>query len=76
MEVKYKLPEKTLRQIASEIAFNATISLDMLIQVSMKACDHFKDGDAARIQMIKDCEDLPPQYRGDLYKHFVEIYEK
>lgn len=42
----------------------------------MRCCDHWRDGEPAREQMRKECEDTPPHLRADLLAHFQTEYFK
>lgn len=41
-----------------------------LIAAAMRRCDKFKDGEAARADMRRDCLELPPHLQADLLDHF------
>lgn len=46
---------------------------DLLIAAE-RACDHWKDGPAARQAMEQECRAVPPHQRADLIQHFKEAY--
>ena len=48
--------------------------LARLIAAAMKACDHYRDSDAAREQMRLDCLNTPPHLSADLLDHFAKTY--
>lgn len=45
-----------------------------LIEAAMRACDHYKDSDAAREEMRADCLATPQHLRADLLEHFKQTY--
>ncbi len=47
-----------------------------LIEATMRVCDHYNDGDAAREEMRLDCLNTPAHLRADLLDHFQQTYPK
>jgi hypothetical protein len=64
-----------LKQPAREDATAARLNVDLLA-AAMRACDHHRDGGAAREQMRRDCLATPLHLRADLIDHFHTNYPK
>lgn len=45
-----------------------------LVRAGMRSCDYWRDSEAARDQMRRDCMEIPAQQRADLIQHFEETY--
>lgn len=45
-----------------------------LLEAAMRACEHFQDSQTARIQMVRECLEVPPEQRADLTDYFVSTY--
>lgn len=50
--------------------------LDQLLEAAMRCCDHWKDGPAARAEMVADIKATPQRLRQDLLDHFLSTYGK
>lgn len=50
------------------------VSIQSLMAAAMRACDFYKDSDAAREDMRQQVVEIPNELRSDLLSHFAKAY--
>lgn len=65
---------RTHKPALVEFLRDAHATAEQLVAAAMLACDHFHDSKEARAQMVRECQETPPELRRDLIEHFRQTY--